>query len=131
MSDAPKANILVVDNDAHLADELLVYLQKLGYQGIAAHGSREALIKFRKGEFHLVITDLKMPEIDGMQLLEIIKTMDQQVIVVVISGFGTFNGALEALKKGAFDFIPKPFKLQQLKAIVAKALKQHPAFKNS
>jgi DNA-binding NtrC family response regulator len=123
-----KARIMVVDNNAQLADELLGYLQKLGYEGLAAHGSREALVQFKKGGFHLVITDLKMPEIDGIQLLEILKTIDKKVLIVVISGYGTFNKALEALKKGAFDFIPKPFKLQQLKIIVAKALNQHPDF---
>jgi len=127
--DIQKAKILVVDNDAQLADELIGYLQKIGYEGVAAHGSRDALIKFKKNAFHLVITDLKMPEIDGLQLLEILKTMDKQVSVVVISGYGTFDKALEALKKGAFDFIPKPFKLQQLKIIVSKALSQHPALK--
>ena len=131
MPDIQKAKILVVDNDAQLADELIGYLQKIGYEGVAAHGSREALIQFKKDAFHLVITDLKMPEIDGLQLLEILKTMDKQVIVVVISGYGTFNKALEALKKGAFDFIPKPFKLQQLKIIVSKALSLHPALKPS
>lgn len=123
------AKILVVDNDAQLADELIGYLQKWGYEGDSAHGSREALIKFKKDAFQIVITDLKMPDIDGMQLLEILKTMDKQVTVVVMSGYGTFDKALEALKKGAFDFIPKPFKLQQLKIIVSKALSQHPALK--
>lgn len=96
-----EANILVVDDDRQLADNLVEYLSKLGYQTIAAYGGREALARLEKGASQLVITDLKMPEMDGMQVLDAVKKLDSRVIVMVITGYGTIESAVEAIKKGA------------------------------
>jgi len=64
---------------------------------------------FEQGKFRLVITDLVMPEIDGMALLDKVKAMDKNVIIMVITGHGTIEKAVEAIKKGTYDFITKPF----------------------
>jgi DNA-binding NtrC family response regulator len=124
-----EAKILVVDDDKALADDLAEYLTKLGYQAAAAYGGREALSRFEQGDFQVVITDLKMPEVDGMELLEAVKALDRRVVVTVITGYGTIESAVEAIKKGAYDFIPKPFQMEELEIIVKRALERHTLFR--
>ena len=123
------AHILVVDDDKRLADDLVMYLSKFDYQATPAYGGREGLDKFEQGDFQLVITDLKMPDMDGMELMEAVKALDSKVTVVVITGYGTIESAVEALKKGAYDFIPKPFNLEELELIVNRALERHTLFR--
>ena len=120
-----EARILVVDDDKVLADNLVEYLSKLGYQASPAYGGREGLTEFEQGDFQLVITDLKMPEMDGMELLDAVTRMDSRVVVMVITGYGTIESAVTAIKKGAYDFIPKPFKMEELEIIVKRALERH------
>ncbi|MBN2125199.1 MAG: response regulator [Deltaproteobacteria bacterium] len=116
------ARILVVDDDKHLADNLAEYLAKLGYRVVAAYGGPDALDRFRDGDFHLVVTDFMMPDIDGISLLERMKGINREVIVILITGYGTVDSAVRALKKGAHDFIQKPFKMEKLGKIIARAL---------
>jgi len=123
------ARILVVDDDKHLADNLVEYLVKLGYQATAAYGGREAVSHFEKEGFHLVITDLMMPEMSGLEVLEAVKALDPQVIVLVITGYGTIESAVAAIKKGAYDFIPKPFKMNELEVVIGRALERHALFR--
>jgi DNA-binding NtrC family response regulator len=123
------ARILVVDDDRHLADNLVEYLMKLGYQAVAAYGGREAVASFGKEGFHLVITDLMMPEMGGLEVLQAVKALDSRAIVLVITGYGTIESAVAAIKKGAYDFIPKPFKMSELEVIIARALERHPVFR--
>ena len=101
----------------------------MGYQATAAYGGREGLVSFERGDFQLVITDLMMPEMDGMELLEAVKRLDSRVVVMVITGYGTIESAVEAIKKGAYDFIPKPFKMEELEVIVSRALERHTLFR--
>lgn len=124
-----KARILVVDDDKHLADNLVEYLLKLGYQATAAYGGREAVSRFEKESFHLVITDLMMPEMSGLEVLEAVKSLDSRVIVLVITGYGTIESAVAAIKKGAYDFIPKPFKMNELEVVIGRALERHALFR--
>ena len=126
--DKKQAKILVVDDDKELADNLTEYLTKLEYQASAAYGGVEGLSAFKKGDFHLVITDLVMPDMDGIELLEKVRQLDRKAIVMVITGYGTIESAVAAIKKGAFDFIPKPFTLEELKVIIDRALEQHHLF---
>jgi len=119
------ANILVVDDDRGMADTLVEYLSQLGYSATAAYGGREGLSRFEGGDFQLVITDLMMPEMDGMVLLETIKRLDSRAMVIVVTGYGTIESAVGAIQKGAYDFIPKPFKMEELKIIVERAMERH------
>ena len=125
LSNKKDAKILVVDDDRQLADILAEYLNMLGYQATMAYGGREGLEMFKRDDFQLVITDLMMPDMDGMELMEAIKRLDRRVIVMVITGFGTIESAVSAIKKGAYDFIPKPFKMEELEVIVKRALERH------
>ena len=119
------ARILVVDDDELLADNLVEYLTTLGYQATSAYGGHEALNRFEQGDFQLVVTDLMMPGMGGLELLEKVKALDKRVIVLVITGYGTIESAVDAIKKGAYDFVPKPFKMDELEVIITRALEKH------
>lgn len=125
MRNKKDAQILVVDDDKELADNLVEYLSGLSYSATAAYGGRDALRRFEQGDFQLVITDLKMPEVDGMKLLEEVKALDSRAIVMVITGYGTIESGVKAIRSGAYDFIPKPFKMEELEVIVSRALERH------
>jgi len=117
--------ILVVDDEREAADTLVEYLSELGCRATAAYGGREGLSAFEEGDFQLVITDLVMPEMDGLELLEAITRLDSRAVVIVMTGYGTVESAVAAIKKGAYDFISKPFKVDELKIIVGRALERH------
>ena len=123
------AKILVVDDDRNLADNLVEYLTKLGYQATATYGGREAVSRFEEESFQLVLTDLMMPEMGGLEVLEALKALDSRVIVLVITGYGTIESAVEAIRKGAYDFVPKPFKMNELEVVIARALERRALFK--
>jgi two-component system sensor histidine kinase/response regulator len=127
--DKQKSKILVVDDDRSLADNLVEYLSKLGYQATAAYGGREAVSRFEAENFHLVVTDLMMPEMGGLEVLEAVKALDARVLVLVITGYGTIESAVEAIRKGAYDFVPKPFKMNELEVIIGRALERRALFK--
>ena len=115
----------MVDDDKQLADVLAEYLTKLGYQAVATYGGREGLEMFERDDFQLVITDLMMPDMDGMELMEAVKRLDSRVVVMVVTGFGTVESAVAAIKRGAYDFIPKPFNMGELEVIIKRALERH------
>lgn len=122
---AKEGRILVVDDDKELADTLVEYLTKLGYQAVPAYGGNEALTKFEQGGFQVIITDLKMPEMDGMKLLEEVRRLDSKATVIIVTGYGSIESAVEAIKCGAYDFITKPFEMNVMKAIVNRAMERH------
>jgi DNA-binding NtrC family response regulator len=127
--DKKEAKILVVDDDRALADNLVEYLGRLGYQAVAAYGGLEAIDRFGKEPCHLVITDLMMPEMSGLQLLETLKAMDSRTIVLVITGYGNIQSAVTAIKEGAYDFVPKPFKMNEIEVIISRAIERHSLFR--
>jgi DNA-binding NtrC family response regulator len=124
-----ESRILVVDDDRTLTDNLVEFLNKLGYGTFPAYNGREGLTKFKQEDFQVVITDLKMPEMDGMELLDAVSRLDSRAIVMVITGYGTIESAVTAIKKGAYDFITKPFKMKELEIIVKRALERHTLFR--
>ncbi len=120
-----EARILVVDDDQQILDILVTWLNKKGYHAVGVNGGREGIEAFEQGDYDLVITDLVMPEMDGMELLDAVKTIDSRVVVLMISGYGTIEASVLAMKKGAYDFIPKPFDFPVLKATIDRALERH------
>jgi len=120
--------ILVVDDDRGLTDNLVQYLKKMDYQAFPAYGGREGLTKFEQDDFQVVITDLKMPEMDGMELLEKMKKLDNDAIVIILTGYGTIESSVAAVKKGAYDYIPKPLEFKEIELIVNRALDKHTIF---
>lgn len=115
--------VLVVDDELNMRLVLGAMLKKEGYDVASAADGREALEILKSGRIAVVITDLKMPRIDGMELLRRITEHYPEVPVVMITAHGTVATAVEALKKGALDYVTKPFELDELKNVIAKAVK--------
>lgn len=121
----PTVNILVVDDDRQIADMLKEYLSGRGHSVTTAYGGREALAAFSGGKFPVVIVDLKMPDVDGMAVLESVKKTDRSAVVIMITGYGTLDSAVAAINRGAYDFIAKPFKWEELDIVLRRAIERH------
>ena len=117
-----KAKILVIDDDTSLRRVLEYNLQEEGYEVQAASSGEEGLYLFRQSPPDLVITDMKMPGMDGLMVLKSIKEISPEALVIIITAFGTVDVAVEAMKTGAYDYITKPFNRDELKLTVKKAL---------
>jgi nitrogen regulation protein NR(I) len=115
--------VLIVDDEPNLRRILSAQLTRDGYDVLSAEDGEAGLALLRENHIDLVITDLKMPRIDGMTLLKRAIEEEPELPVVVITAHGTIDTAVEALKLGAFDFVTKPFDKDELRQIVAKALK--------
>ncbi|MHB8058332.1 MAG: sigma-54-dependent transcriptional regulator [Desulfuromonadaceae bacterium] len=114
--------ILVIDDDTSLRRVVEYNLQEAGYRVQSASGGEEGLQQFAEEIPDLVITDMKMPGMDGMQVLKLIKERSPETLVIMITAFGTVDVAVEAMKAGAYDYITKPFNRDELRLTVAKAL---------
>ncbi len=117
-----KQNILIIDDDASLRRVLEYNLQEAGYTVTAAASGEEGLALFTSTIFPLVITDMKMPGMDGMQLLSAVKRISPATLVIMVTAFGTIDIAVQAMKAGAYDYITKPFNRDGLLLTAAKAL---------
>jgi DNA-binding NtrC family response regulator len=117
-----KHRILIIDDDASLRRVLEYNLQEAGYLVTAAASGEEGLALFTATPFPLVITDMKMPGMDGMQLLCAVKKIASGTLVIMITAFGTVDVAVQAMKAGAYDYITKPFNRDELLLTAAKAL---------
>jgi len=117
-----KSKILVIDDDASLRRVLEYNLQEAGYAVAAAASGEEGLALFDEVSPALVITDMKMPGMDGLQVLKAVKERSHETPVIMITAFGTVDIAVETMKAGAYDYITKPFNRDELRLTVAKAL---------
>ena len=117
-----KPVILIIDDDTSLRRVLEYNLQEAGYAVATASSGEEGLQRFEETSPALVITDMKMPGMDGMQVLKAVKERSPETLVIMITAFGTVDIAVEAMKAGAYDYITKPFNRDELRLTVAKAL---------
>lgn len=106
--------ILVAEDEEITLKHLVHALKKEGYVTVGARNGREALDLVMQDHFDVLITDIKMPEMSGIELLEKVKEKDPEMEVLVITGFGSIGSAVEAMKKGAYEYITKPFNLDEL-----------------
>jgi DNA-binding NtrC family response regulator len=116
--------ILVVDDEEIVCESVKRILEEEGYEVESALSGREAFEKMSETPFDIVITDLKMPGIDGMEVLRTIRRDYPNTIVIMITGFSTVETAVEAMKLGAFDYIPKPFTPDEVSVVIKKAIEQ-------
>lgn len=116
-------HILVMEDDANVARGLEMVLTEEGYAVNLAGTGALALEAFKQKRYDLLVADLRLPDIDGIEVIKKVKAEKPETEVIVITGYGTASIAVEAMKLGAHDFLPKPFTEEQIKASIGDALK--------
>ena len=116
--------ILVVDDERGLREVLSIMLKRAGYAVIEASDGEEAIGHINKEIFDLVITDLRMPKADGMAVLKAVKSSSPETVVLVITAFATADSAVDAMKQGAYDYLTKPFQVDEVQLIIRNALEK-------
>ena len=128
MSNAER--LLIVDDDQAMRTALYESLSSCGYEVDTAENGADALVKFKGGQFAVVVTDMRMPKMSGMDVLRGVKRISPQTPVILITAYGTVNTAVEAMKEGAAEFIMKPFSLDDLEFAVKNVLAASTSIKN-
>jgi len=113
--------IMIVDDEEDIREGSERILKRMGFQVLKASRGDEALNILANEKVSIVLLDLKMPGMDGMQILPRIRKLDESILVIVITGYATIETAIEAMKQGAYDFIPKPFEPDQMRIVVNRA----------
>jgi DNA-binding NtrC family response regulator len=116
--------ILVVDDEKEICTVLSDNLSQEGYRVFTANSGKTALELVKKEKPDLVLLDIRMPEMDGIEVLRRIKKMKKEIVVIMLTAYGTLETARKAMKLGAYDYITKPFDLFSLKSIVKEGLKR-------
>src|SRR5438132_3052953 len=114
--------LLVVDDERHLMDVLCEMLPEHGYETVGFTSSPEALEELRERDFDVLLSDLMMPDMDGVTLLSTALEIDPSLVAIIMTGQGTVQTAVEAMKLGAFDYMLKPFKLNALLPVLSRAM---------
>ena len=122
--------VLVVDDEPNLRKVLKALLTRSGFDVVTAKDGKEAVDVLRGGGIDLLMTDIRMPEMTGLELLSWSRNEQPDVPVIVITAHGTVDTAVQAMKEGAFDFVTKPFDSGQLVRTVRKALDQAAAMRS-
>jgi two-component system response regulator PilR (NtrC family) len=118
------ARVLVVDDEKSMRDLLAITLEKQHFEVTVADGGQTAIATLRREPFDVVITDLRMPTADGLQVLRAAKETSPESVVIVITAVGSTETAVEAMKLGAYDYITKTFKLDEINHIIRRALER-------
>lgn len=116
--------ILVVDDEQSLREVLSIMLKRAGYAVTSVSDGEAAIEQLQKEIFDLVITDLRMPKVDGMEVLRAVKSASPETVVLIITAFATADSAVEAMKQGAYDYLTKPFQVDEVQLIIRNALEK-------
>lgn len=125
MAPETRYQILIADDEPAITEGLSAMLEEEGYSTESARDGHEALKKLKERSFHLALVDLKIPGKDGLQILDEIKKQNILTEVIIITGKGTIDTAVQAMKAGAYDYLTKPVEPQRLRSIIPKALERH------
>jgi DNA-binding NtrC family response regulator len=117
-------SILILDDEPIVGERLKAALQKDGFDVEIFIEPEKALMRLSDKTFDIVVTDIRMDSMDGLQILEYVSKISTSTKVIMITGFATIEVARESLAKGAFDFIAKPFKIKEIRATIAKAAEE-------
>jgi DNA-binding NtrC family response regulator len=119
-----RSRILIVEDELIARENLEHVLKKEGYDTVAVDSGLQAFKELEQDEFDLVMTDLRMQQVDGLQVLERTRELYPDTEVIVITGFATVSTAVEAMQKGAYHYLPKPYKIEEVRILVRKALEK-------
>jgi len=119
-----KGRILIIEDEKSMREVLGILLEEEGYEITAATDGLEGIEHLNKDIFDLVITDIKMPKADGFEVLKKVKELSPSTIVIMITAFGTTESTIEAMKLGAYDYIYKPFKIDEIRLVIQKAFEK-------
>lgn len=120
-SDPDRVCVLVVDDEPRIRDGLKRVLNPMGYFVLTVSSGREALATLASQDVAIVLLDLQLPDTNGMEVLNVIREKHPHIVVIIITGFGTVQTAAEAMRKGAYDLLPKPFDPDQLRLAIGRA----------
>lgn len=122
-----QTRILIVDDEEIVGKRLLLALKHTGYEVETFVDPKAALARLAEQRFDIVVTDVRMKDVDGIQILEAVTKQSPGTKVVLITAYATIEVAREAVAKGVFDFIPKPFKVSEFLDVITRAAPQAPA----
>jgi DNA-binding NtrC family response regulator len=117
------SRLLLIDDDINLCQVISYQLKKMGYEVDVANSGSEGLKAYKKGSYDIVLTDIQMPDISGIQVLQEIRKQNKDVVIILITAYGSVENALEACRMGADDYITKPFGQEQLLFVIEKAVR--------
>jgi two-component system, sensor histidine kinase and response regulator len=117
-------SVIIIDDEESMRDSCTMILKKDGFETITADNGEEGLQKIKELHPDIALVDLKMPGISGLNVLERIQSIDPHILPIVITGYATVESAVEAMKKGAYDFLPKPFTPEELRVIIRRGLEK-------
>jgi signal transduction histidine kinase/FixJ family two-component response regulator/putative methionine-R-sulfoxide reductase with GAF domain len=121
------ARIIIVDDESRMCDSLSALLASEGHEVVAFQKATEAAEAIRTQKVDLVITDIKMPDIDGIEILRIVKQVDEGIPVILLTGYASLDSAMEAISRGAYDYLLKPVDFNRLELSVTRALERREA----
>ncbi len=114
--------LLIVDDNPSICETLSEYFESFGHRVVTAVDGEDALKKFVPGEFDCIISDLMMPKMDGLELLKLVKMQDDRVFFVMMTGYPKIDNAIDAIKAGAYDYVTKPFNMEDIRIKVERAI---------
>jgi len=120
----PEQAILIVDNDPIIRDCLRDFLTEEGYSTRGAESIKQTLVELEERDYAVVVTEINLPDGDGLQLLDMIRQNYPQTVIVVITGYGTIESAVRAIKSGAYDYLTKPINDDEMRMVLERAMKQ-------
>ena len=118
-----RGKVLIVDDEIDIVRTLQAYLSEKGYKTLGCTSGKGAIDRLKKSDFDILLIDLAMPEMNGIELLKSALEIDPHLIGIIITGKGTIQSAVDAMKAGAFDYLLKPFEFELLSPIFARAMK--------
>ena len=124
MTQSMKLRVLVVDDDEDICLYLKEFLNREGYRVSAVTKPRDALPEIKEGKYQIVLLDVRMPDLDGVSLLREIRSIDSDVCVIIMTAYPSVESAVDTMKADAFDYLRKPFELEQLRQVVQRAIRE-------
>lgn len=114
--------ILVVDDEHQMADLLVARLKRDGFEAMAVYSSKDALVLAEDGHYQIVVTDYRMPEMDGLAFIQLLREIKTVPIVIMVTGYGNLELGGKAIRAGAYDFIEKPVDFSRLRMVVERSI---------